>query len=1810
MAVSPSAVGAELSFDVKDEGLDSATEKLERLVKSGENAEGAVGALGTSFERFGDIVRDTVGAIAGLEFLSFVRETITAAARTEELGIGLLAVSKNAHIAASGLDATDAALRKNGISAQESRNQILKLIQSHIDLGKAPALSDVAKNTGVVGGLNTSETFARVNYAITSGQSEILRDLGLQVNFEAGYARFARTLNSTAGSLNEVQRVQARTNEVIRTGADFTGLYEAAMKTAGKQMRSTVRYAEDMQDAVGRAYQPAYTKAVFFYAEALKWLGRNAEYVNAAINAVAVTVGVLLVGKLAAAVRASNALAAAQLALGAASQFAMGTSSFGAMAAELTALINPITAAIVLFGTTAAAVTVLGEQTKDAKEYEEDHRLAIEESTQALYKKIRAMNGVPKSAEVTDPGQKDKSLQREADEARDRFKAETGFGSSLPTQLNRLRGLGSLVGIGPKPSDLAQTRREYEALQDKVAAGEITFEEATATAGRFAKANHAAWDDSVLAAWVKGGEALNSAQKAADAFHNSMNKLPGEIEQAAAALGRLQLHGMSPPQVTGFLEANAKEEDALVLAGLNKRERERYQKQVAAYVLSPDDLLEGRTQGSGLRNALRSTRPILAQREAIDSATTAASPGGAVTPAQLANARNAEDAKQIAARKFGAAPLTNTLLTAPQQAAQLALRQGALNDQADRALKIREETDELQRRFRLMDAELAATHQQTLAVRETSAAQKELADNAKAAQAALALPEETPQRYRDALADRLKAQAAEDRAKERGQQQRTQEIENNGLDEGNQFLLQRIGLVAATVKVQDALNRAEAIAKFVRAEGDLRDTPQAQRKIALLTEQYDAQFKLNREAAEQEEHAQAYAAPYLKAFEDIRDAGKGLFETVFNDGVTGLHNFAREFRATMVKLLADLALGVVESQITVALKEPGKLFGRDGVLQRARARLGGGDGADATEPPKVRDLGTVGVSDTVAAVTPIVAQVVKQQTTPDGQMYAAETPVLQAVTKVARAVQQTTPDGQELPATPTAQVRTVAAVAAAIRQQPAPAPKADPTQTPVRQAVEKVARAVQQSTPDGQPISAPTPAVQAVQSVAAAITKLPAAAPQPAPAEPNAPEHTTQATPVTTAAQTIVRAIQPIVQATEQTTPDGQRIMPPESTPVRQAVERVAKVVAQAVQQSTSGPTANTAGPPRLPATLARPPLPPGADETPTAAVERIIQETRFRPPVTPPASTGIVNGPPAVTPAAQAYLARASETVARSYGTGFTPPGAGSPVALNVDPLKDSLNAHAEHIDKLAKVTVTATKTQDKNESSLGKLNKALGAAVTAVSAGLLFGQATANPVEGALGGAAGGALAGGRAFGPWGALAGGIVGAISGWFSGGAAQHAAEVAFAASGKALSATLANFHDVATGLGSSLHAFNLSTDAQAKALGIEFDKTQTESNLTHAFFTTKDLSGVDPGIVDFLKAHPDLAARDFAEALREAIVATKAKIQVDADATKALELARRQRSFTDEATSLETPIGKSVTDVANILRQNPIDRAGLTEVGLDPKLADKLQQDRLSELVRGLTGGAFAALVQAFPSLSKALYTAKNDADAYTAALNKMNDIGTYASVDGYDVTRQVFDLGRPGNPANPFTGYTPGVPYGHQPTGVDPGLWAGSDLPNPDPGFTLPTAVDPGLWQPPTDPLNVDPGLPSPLPVMLVSVAAGVNAPFTAQLDALAAAQSTLFGNVLPSVSVDPGSVYPGGLSSVASAPVANPGGGAAITAIPASRQVAFSITMMPGSIVTQAKDGDALLQDVLTAGSKLAARQLGNPALWAQLVPTKQAV
>jgi hypothetical protein len=272
---------AELILKADSTDIRKAAADLEKLSQSSARTELAVSGFATSAARGLDFVKTSVGglvaAFAGLSLGGLVREAAQLSQRYAELGVVLDTVSRNSGLVKSEVDSVTAALTKQGISMIQSRQVMAQMIQANIDLSKATQLARLAQDAAVIGQINSSEALQRMIFGITSSQVEILRGIGINVNFEQSYKKLAGEIGKTSAALTEQEKLQARVNIVLNEAPKLMGVYEASMSNAGKQMRSTERIIEDLKVKLGGLFDETSRVAVTSYTDLLKDLDAQLE---------------------------------------------------------------------------------------------------------------------------------------------------------------------------------------------------------------------------------------------------------------------------------------------------------------------------------------------------------------------------------------------------------------------------------------------------------------------------------------------------------------------------------------------------------------------------------------------------------------------------------------------------------------------------------------------------------------------------------------------------------------------------------------------------------------------------------------------------------------------------------------------------------------------------------------------------------------------------------------------------------------------------------------------------------------------------------------------------------------------------------------------------------------------------------------------------------------------------------------------------------------------------------------------------------------------------------------------------------------------------------------------------------------------------------------------------------------------------------------------------------------------------------------------------------------------------------------------
>lgn len=246
------------------------TEELLATADANEKASLGSKKLAGSLGNLSNLAQQAAAAFGLWKAAQYMKDAALLNARYETLGISMEVVGRNSGYTAQQMGAAAQGMQSMGISMVESRQQAMRLVQAHIELADSQKLARIAQDAAVIGNMNSSEAFATMIHGIQSGQTDVLRNIGLNISMEQSYRTMAAALHKNADELTQNEKTQAVLNAVIEKGRDIAGTYAAAMGTAGKQMNSMVRYTEDLKVKQGEVFNEVLTVGVMAFTEHLK----------------------------------------------------------------------------------------------------------------------------------------------------------------------------------------------------------------------------------------------------------------------------------------------------------------------------------------------------------------------------------------------------------------------------------------------------------------------------------------------------------------------------------------------------------------------------------------------------------------------------------------------------------------------------------------------------------------------------------------------------------------------------------------------------------------------------------------------------------------------------------------------------------------------------------------------------------------------------------------------------------------------------------------------------------------------------------------------------------------------------------------------------------------------------------------------------------------------------------------------------------------------------------------------------------------------------------------------------------------------------------------------------------------------------------------------------------------------------------------------------------------------------------------------------------------------------------------------------
>jgi len=227
---------------------------------------GGVGALGIAVgsaavnigKKFVTAVKEATAALQ-----QFFVESLHVAGEYEEMEYTALAVGQAMGLSRDTIEGASGALQDLGVRADVANKAVAQLARNNLDLASSTDLVRIAQATGIIMQRDSSEELDALIHAAISQSTVMLRQRGIFIDNELALKKYADTLGKTTEELTQSEQAQARVNAIIENGQRVLGVYDAAMKSPTKQLRSlSGREIPALKAALGAPFLDAWAGAI------------------------------------------------------------------------------------------------------------------------------------------------------------------------------------------------------------------------------------------------------------------------------------------------------------------------------------------------------------------------------------------------------------------------------------------------------------------------------------------------------------------------------------------------------------------------------------------------------------------------------------------------------------------------------------------------------------------------------------------------------------------------------------------------------------------------------------------------------------------------------------------------------------------------------------------------------------------------------------------------------------------------------------------------------------------------------------------------------------------------------------------------------------------------------------------------------------------------------------------------------------------------------------------------------------------------------------------------------------------------------------------------------------------------------------------------------------------------------------------------------------------------------------------------------------------------------------------------------------
>jgi phage-related protein len=253
----------------------------------------AIGGLGMAV---GKSVATGLG-VASAAAIGFGVASFRTAARVGEMDASLRALAKANNLSYTAMQNSVKAVKAQGIETGVAQTLVAQFARNQLDLSKATRLATVAQDAAVISGRNSTEVLDDLVHGITTQNSLVLRNAGLNVQAGQAMSEYAKSVGKSTAELTDAERAQAVLNATLKSGETVAGAYAEAMKEPGKVLRSFPRLIDDIKVSVGQGLVKALGPAILGAYDLAKALAKAVEpggVLGPIFDAIGVAVGRLV----------------------------------------------------------------------------------------------------------------------------------------------------------------------------------------------------------------------------------------------------------------------------------------------------------------------------------------------------------------------------------------------------------------------------------------------------------------------------------------------------------------------------------------------------------------------------------------------------------------------------------------------------------------------------------------------------------------------------------------------------------------------------------------------------------------------------------------------------------------------------------------------------------------------------------------------------------------------------------------------------------------------------------------------------------------------------------------------------------------------------------------------------------------------------------------------------------------------------------------------------------------------------------------------------------------------------------------------------------------------------------------------------------------------------------------------------------------------------------------------------------------------------------------------------------------------------